>query len=208
MAGNPARANKVRERRERIASAALDLFARQGYAQTTIDQIAEAAGVSRRTAFHHFPTKEAMLIDHFLGRREDAIRHLEERPRSEPPIVSLYRVLRAQCELGYDRAVLAQIRAVLGAEPEIVGSQLQLGIRAFQQQLVDVLEAPSIPDRSSVEIRSVTLMATGWFVTAAHVYLVENRPSLVDCFDEAVETCLRWTVEDLTADDPAARLDG
>jgi hypothetical protein len=34
-------------------------------------------------------------------------------------------------------------------------------------------------------------MATTWFVTAIHIYLVEGRPSLVDCFDEVVATCRR-----------------
>jgi hypothetical protein len=38
-------------------------------------------------------------------------------------------------------------------------------------------------------------MAVGWFIAATHVYLIEGRPSLLDCFDEVVATCLREVAE-------------
>ena len=45
------------ETRTRIESAALDLFTAQGFEQVTIDEIAEAAGISRRTFFRHVSAK-------------------------------------------------------------------------------------------------------------------------------------------------------
>jgi AcrR family transcriptional regulator len=51
--------------RRRITEAALDLFEEQGYSATTVDHITERAGLSRRTFFHHFPSKDAVLfLDH------------------------------------------------------------------------------------------------------------------------------------------------
>lgn len=56
--------NKVRARAE-IAAAALGLFAERGFEGVTVDQIVEAAGVSRRTFFRYFETKEdALLADY------------------------------------------------------------------------------------------------------------------------------------------------
>ena len=52
----------------------------RGYEETTIDQIAEAAGVNRRTVFRHFATKEAILFDHLAVKRDFAVRRLQERP--------------------------------------------------------------------------------------------------------------------------------
>lgn len=44
---------------------ALELFATRGYEETTVEQIATAAGVSRRTFFRYFDTKAAVLWNEF-----------------------------------------------------------------------------------------------------------------------------------------------
>ena len=51
--------------REAIAEAALSLFARQGYRETTVGDIEEAAGLTRRAGgfYRHFESKEAVLIE-------------------------------------------------------------------------------------------------------------------------------------------------
>ncbi|ANY25233.1 TetR family transcriptional regulator [Gordonia terrae] len=53
--------NKMRTRNA-IRQAALTLIAEQGYAKTTVEQIAEAAGVSHTTFFRYFPSKEQVVI--------------------------------------------------------------------------------------------------------------------------------------------------
>jgi AcrR family transcriptional regulator len=55
------REKKRRETRERISAKALALFAANGYEATTLDAIAEAAGISRRTFFYYFASKEEIL---------------------------------------------------------------------------------------------------------------------------------------------------
>jgi AcrR family transcriptional regulator len=51
--------------RARIAAAARELFATNGYEHTTVDAIAERAGVARRTFFRYFRSKDdAILLDH------------------------------------------------------------------------------------------------------------------------------------------------
>ena len=53
----------VRKTLERIAETGLKLFSRNGYEATTLDAIAEAAGISRRTFFYYFKSKEEILLD-------------------------------------------------------------------------------------------------------------------------------------------------
>jgi AcrR family transcriptional regulator len=177
--------------RQRIAEVALELFQRQGYADTTIDQIAAAAGVGRRTIFRHFPTKEAIVVDHLATRREVTLQRLQDRPPDEPLLVSLHTVLRELAETGFDRRLLAQIRAVLTTEPRLGSDDVSLGSFQFEMKLAEVLHRRSGETRSAAEIKAVTVMAASWFTAAVHLYLVEGRPSLVECFDDVVATCLR-----------------
>ena len=57
------RERKKSRTRETVRREAFRLFELNGYAQTTVDQIAEAADVSPRTFFRYFPTKESVLFN-------------------------------------------------------------------------------------------------------------------------------------------------
>jgi AcrR family transcriptional regulator len=198
----PLVAETLRERnanatRSRIAETALELFVRQGFAETTIDQIAESAGVARRTIFRHFDGKEAILFDRLVVRRGEAVQRLRERPASEAPLQSLYAVLRELAIEGYDRNLLDQIRAVLAMEPRLAGGELATANRTQKDQLLETLQDRAGGKRSFAELQAITVMAMGWFGSAAHIFLTEHRSSLVDCFDEVVATCADSIAHDL-----------
>jgi AcrR family transcriptional regulator len=61
--------------RERLASAAAELFRTQGYDETTIDQIAARAGVGRRTFFRHYRSKE----DAIFPNHDELLLHVRDR---------------------------------------------------------------------------------------------------------------------------------
>ena len=48
-----------------MARAALDLFDRQGYEETTVDEIAAAVGISRRTFFRYYESKRDVVWGEF-----------------------------------------------------------------------------------------------------------------------------------------------
>ena len=63
--------------RDRLAEAAFDLFNEHGYEQTTVDDIAERAGLGRATFFRHYRSKEDVIFpdhDRLLGQVRDRLR--------------------------------------------------------------------------------------------------------------------------------------
>ena len=48
--------------RDRILSAALEVFAGKGYHRAIVDDIVRASGTSKGAVYHHFPNKEAVFI--------------------------------------------------------------------------------------------------------------------------------------------------
>ena len=99
MASPPAGRREANKRatRQAIQDAARRLFDKQGYDGTTVRDIAETAGVTERTFFRYFESKEELVADQTLALLpviQDAIAH---RPAAEPPLVAVREALR---ELG------------------------------------------------------------------------------------------------------------
>jgi AcrR family transcriptional regulator len=98
MSGSdPARPCGLRERkkirtRAAIREHALRLFREQGYAETTVEQIAEAAEVSPSTFFRYFPTKEDVVLQDDFD--PIAIEKFEAQPPGPHPVAALRAAMR------------------------------------------------------------------------------------------------------------------
>ncbi|MBO6575155.1 MAG: TetR/AcrR family transcriptional regulator [Rhodothermales bacterium] len=63
-------ARDTSRKRESILDAALEVFQAEGYANASMDRIAEVAGASKRTVYNHFESKEALfeaVTERFMG---------------------------------------------------------------------------------------------------------------------------------------------
>ena len=83
------RERKKVKTRAAIREHALRLFREQGYAETTVDQIADAAEVSPSTFFRYFPTKEDVVLD------DEFDPMLAAAFRSQPPELTPIQAVRA-----------------------------------------------------------------------------------------------------------------
>ncbi len=69
------------ETRERLFRAALKLFGQKGFAETTVEDITNAADVGKGTFFNYFPSKEHILIafsDMQLSKLQDTVNRMRE----------------------------------------------------------------------------------------------------------------------------------
>ncbi|MEU6646350.1 helix-turn-helix domain-containing protein [Saccharomonospora sp. NPDC046836] len=86
------RERKKQQTRDALESAALRLFQAKGYGNTTVAEIAAAAGVSTKTLFNYFSGKEDVLFGRRRQRIDDMERLLAEELRETPPAQALPRV--------------------------------------------------------------------------------------------------------------------
>ena len=107
---NPTRIQ--REKTEAILAAALDVFSTQGFRGATLDQIAEAAGLSKPNLLYYFASKEAvhrMLLERLLDTWLDPLRRLD--PDGDPRGARSAPTSAASCRWP------ATIRARAGSSP-------------------------------------------------------------------------------------------
>ena len=192
---------KVRTR-EALAEAALELFSRQGFEATTVDQIAEAAEVSRRTFFRYFPSKEAALFP-------DRQRRLEafSSVRAEGPFEArLEAVQEALMELAADytrlrERVIVQQRVVESC-PALMAYDFELDRRWEDAITVALTNArrPHDADRRRARLVAGALMGL-IRATLREWYTGGGRGDLAQLGQEAY-TLLRNGITMTTGEDP------
>jgi AcrR family transcriptional regulator len=88
----PVRERTRRAVRGELAQLAVSLFVEKGYDETTIDDLAAAAGMSKRTFFRYFASKEELVMGKYEFFAEQLAEDLAARPADEPIWVSLRQV--------------------------------------------------------------------------------------------------------------------
>jgi AcrR family transcriptional regulator len=115
---------KIQTRRV-IRNEAMRLIAENGYANTTVEQIAEAAEVSPSTFFRYFPSKEMVLMANDLDLV--TIRALEQQPADLPSLQAFRRALEitmatlSEDEWRFERARLRMVLSI----PELKAAQFE-----------------------------------------------------------------------------------
>jgi AcrR family transcriptional regulator len=91
---NDLAARKRQVVRDELTDAAMRLLARKGFADTTVEEIVAAAGVSRRTFFRHFASKEDVVVQFLDDMGVAMCAAMRERPASESAATALRQTLR------------------------------------------------------------------------------------------------------------------
>jgi AcrR family transcriptional regulator len=158
-----------RSTHEALRRAALAQFESKGFANVTVTELAAEAGVTERTFFRHFPTKEAVLFQDYETQLEWLSEALAQRPASE----SLFDAVLASVESFPGDLGLVRQAAIARAElitAERIASHLRVVQSGFAELITDFVRRrnPDVPDIDLVaEVAGSTL-------AAALVVAVEN----------------------------------
>lgn len=125
--------------REQVRMTAIELMLERGFARTSVDDIAHAAGISRRSFYRYFGTREDLV----LGRTEDQVATLvaalAARPLDEDAWTALERAAQSLPDAGQPAGrSLAFARLVLG-DPDLRAHQLEQRA-SWRQALAPVVE--------------------------------------------------------------------
>jgi AcrR family transcriptional regulator len=113
------------DRRRRLVRAdigrvAINLFAERGFDAVTVDDIAAAAGISQRTFFRYFATKDEVVLDYERRLHERLVAVVADRPTEEGPVTALRNAYLATSQVApEDRDHVVQLGRILAAAPEL-----------------------------------------------------------------------------------------
>lgn len=186
------RANRREQRKQQtrrtIQEHALRLFLADGYDATTVEQIAQAAGVSHMTFFRHFPTKESVVADDDY---DPLIAQLiRDRPPGEPALTAIHRALAgALRDMPVAEHDALRVRTRLLVETPALRARLwenqfstqELFAAALaERERGDQAEDPGLRLRvlAGTALAALTTALTAWVTAPEHI-------ALPDVIDEA-----------------------
>jgi AcrR family transcriptional regulator len=148
----------------RLQQAAVTLFLERGYAEVTIAQIAERAGLTRRTFFNHFADKREVLFAGALSLEASAVKYLAE---ASAGLGAIEAAVAALTRAGQDLSGYAQftrLRAdLIASAPELQERDL-IKRAALASAVAGALRRRHVPDRAAdlAAQAAVTVFTTAW----------------------------------------------
>jgi AcrR family transcriptional regulator len=169
----------------RLMSAAIELFEEQGYEATTVAEIAERAGLTKRTFFRHFADKREVL---FSGSQELQRRWLEglaAAPAQASPLAAVIAGLGPVAEMFTDLYSFARIRAhIVEANPELQEREL-IKLQSLAAAITVALAGRGVSENAA--ILAAQAGVTVFHVAFAH-WVAQNDPTAFRrLIDESLE---------------------
>jgi AcrR family transcriptional regulator len=167
------RQTKKAATRQQIADAAMRLFVSRGFDHVTVAQVAAEAGVSEKTVFNYFPSKEDLFFDEVPDRLRELAAAIHERPEGESVLAALRRLQLAQVARLTNPAFVEFARTLEGA-PELVAKEVDVMAR-FSQVLAEALQAEGLDVRDARIVSAMLVSVHRQHFRAARRLALEGR---------------------------------
>lgn len=179
------REHKRRQTLTRIVQVGLELFLAKGYEATTLDEIAAAAGISRRTIFHYFKSKDEILLA-YLRIFADTIKDLVTRDTScRSPLEAAFAAL-SKFIAGFQESRMVAI-ARLMRQSEVLRTRRHAGYFQFEQAIHEGL-CQLYPERERDGLKLIAMVSISPVRLAVDTWLQqEGKRPLVTCIQDALD---------------------
>jgi AcrR family transcriptional regulator len=183
------RERKKQRTREAIRREALRLFDAQGYDETTIEQIAEAADVSPSTFFRYYPTKEDVVLSDDYDPMLAAA--LLARPQDEPLATSLRRAMTETMGTLFaesESQSMLWTRSKLVLDVPSLRARIHDGMESMRRELAGAFSRRTGRPADDLDVDILAGAVAGALSTVAMRWLRDGRQAdLIDLVDRAVE---------------------
>lgn len=164
-----------------IEAAAADLFEAQGYEQTTVEQIADRAGISMRTFYRHCPSKDGTLVGELADGPATFIRHLA----AHLPGPLLAAVVDGFVEsIAEEPEMRRRLTRIIVQTPALRASWLAAG-RQAQDDLVELFQRER-PDLGPLAVRGLAAATIASLTVAVESWAVGESPSAREAASDAL----------------------
>jgi len=168
--------------RNAIIDAAIELYAREGIDNVSVDDVANVAGISARSFYRYFPSKEHVFIAYQLRSAEFLPRAIASRPASESPIEAIFRAA-IEWDQATEEAFWITTRITGGRPPAMqhLGSAVLSG---FRNMVATAIEA-RWPERSDARLLAALVVAVFEEVSErATDRSIDRRPLILEASRE------------------------
>jgi AcrR family transcriptional regulator len=172
-----------------IASVAMRLFLEQGFEQTTIDQIVSAAGISRRSFFRYFGTKEDVVLGDLASRGELARDALERIPPDVGPWEALRAALDAVDALTLEPGVTLQLAKMMQETPSLRSRSIEKHLHWQRLLLPDIRRRMGVADDDTTNPAPAAILASAiaCLDVAGEAWVAgDGKEELATLYDRAV----------------------
>jgi len=188
MARGSLQARKREVVREALRVAAEELIARRGYEKVTVEDIARAAGVSRRTYFRYFETKEDVVVAGSDRFADDLLAALAARPAREAPLLAIRNALVPVLEEALAKSDLIRgVIKMLRGNTALRRAMLERRNR-MEERLAVVLARRMGRDRRDSAPVLLAYLTRAVSDTAFNVWYDQRREDVAGLVDELVST--------------------
>jgi AcrR family transcriptional regulator len=148
---------KKAQTRSQIADTAMRLFVTRGFDRVTVAEVAADAGVSEKTVFNHFPTKEDLFFDE-IPARETALRDaIHGRAPGESVLSALRRLQASECPRLCSPG-FAAFAKIIEDSPALKAKELEVMSR-FVRTLTEALQSELGVDERDARIAAGLLVS-------------------------------------------------
>jgi AcrR family transcriptional regulator len=189
------RADRAKATRARLFRAAAELFAKYGYREATVDEIARRAGVAKGTFFLHFATKDAVIVQAVRLQTRAALKERERVRAAGGSAIDRLRaaVMTLGAQAGTSRGLSRAVLAACLENPEVGDEGDALFEEVLRTMIDDVAEAQRggdlVPTPDAETIARV-LMAS-YLGTAYHFAHSTRSKPMLDVFMPLIEANLK-----------------